>query len=156
MADASLTKVEAAIKTALEAYGDLSAFTVLTDQPNDVALEDSQLDALIIKTAAYVIDPAFEGSQAKHTATIDVEAVTKSASAVISKANAAALAHAHKALTDDRTLGGMLQDIQEQDVAPTEEGRGRNAGAASLRLQVQWFTPQGDWFTIIGAGGATF
>ena len=156
MPDAALTKVEAALKSALEAYGSLSGTTILTDQTIDVALEDDQIPAIVIRTVGYSFDPNWENaSQTLHTATIDFESVTKSPASIISQANHTALAYVLAALAADRNLGGMVQDIQEQDLAPSD-ANGKDAGAASLQFSVQFFTPQDDWFTIKGVNGATF
>lgn len=155
MPDSALTKVEDALKAALEAYGDLSAYTVLTDQPVDVAIEEDQLPAILIRTVAYEFDQADEQNQTLHTATIEFEIVTKSPALVISRANHTAAGHILAAIAADRTLGGRLHDIQENDLAPAD-ANGKDAGAASLQFIAEFFTARDDWFTIIGQSGLTF
>ena len=73
----------------------------------------------------------------------------------ISRQNLTAIAQAHAALAADRTLGGMIEDLQEQDIAPVE-GQGKDIHGSSPQYQVTFYTPRDDWFTIVGAGGATF
>ncbi|MBK6800364.1 MAG: hypothetical protein IPG83_02435 [Novosphingobium sp.] len=144
----SLSQVEDRLATVLDGYAPLSAQTVITSDTLEVAIEDDQFPALVIFTSAYGFDIADENGQAIHTAEIHVEAVNSlPATGSISRANRDALGHVVAAIAADRTLGIGLQDIQEQDIAPVEP-RGKDVDSASLRFQVQWFTPLGDHFTI--------
>jgi len=154
--DPAIAKVEDAIAGILRAWPALSDFTVLTGQSSDVALEEGTDNTLVIATDAYRFQVADENWMTLHTATIDVEATTQvQAIGTINRANQTALAHVVGAIGADRTIGGMLQDIQEVDVAPAA-AMGRDVGSASIQLMVQFFTPRDDHFTIVGPGGAHF
>lgn len=155
MADTALAKVEDAIKAALEAYAPLDGTKIITNQPSDVALEDDELPALLIVTVAYSQNQADELGQEIHTARIDVSSVYQAPTIIIGRANHEALAHVVFALAADRTLGGRLQSLEAVDVAPIEGNRA-DSGGVSVQFEVQWFTPRGDWFTILGHGGLTF
>lgn len=155
MAETSLSKVEDALKAALQSYPALADRTIITDQPSDVALEDDQIPALVITTVAYTQEQSDEQGQTLHAAKIDVASVVTGAALIIGRANYEALAHVIAAIHPDRTLGGRLHDLQERDVAPVDANRA-DAGAVSLQFDAIWFTRRGDWFTIVGQGGALF
>lgn len=155
MAETSLSKVEDALAAALAAHAALADHTVITDQPSDVALEDDQLPALVITTVAYRQEQSDEQGQTLHAAKIDVAAVHRGPALIIGRANYESLAHVIAAIHPDRTLGGRLHDLQENDLAPVDANKA-DAGAVSLQFDAIWFTRRGDWFTIVGQGGALF
>ncbi|WP_333837934.1 hypothetical protein [Novosphingobium sp.] len=156
MPDPAIAKVEDAIAGVLRAWPALSGFTVLTGQSSDVALEEGTNDTIVIASVAYKFDVADENWMTLHTAQIDVESVSQvRAVGTINRANQAALAHVVGAIGADRTIGGIVQDIQEVDVAPAG-AMGRDVGSASIQFLVQFFTPRNDHFTIVGPGGNTF
>lgn len=150
------SKVENAIAAALEAYAPLSDWTVLVDQPLDVSLEDGQLPALIVRTLNTEHDNSFEpGAQTLHDGRIDIEAVVAEPGVSNAKRAKEGLAHCLAALAEDRTLGGMLQDLQEVDSANTDAQQ-RDVGAVSLQWNAQYLTSRSNWFIVLGLGGATF
>lgn len=155
MADAALAKIEDRLAAVLRAYAPLAGTGIFTDQPSNVTLDDDQIPALVITTVSYAQDQSDEQGQTIHTARIEVASILKGPALVIGRANHAALAHVIGAIHQDRTLGGRLQDLQEIDIAPVDANRA-DSGAVSLQLEAQWFTPRGDWFTIVGQGGAFF
>ena len=149
MSEHALTQVEDALAAILTAYGALAGQTVLTAESADIAIEDLTLPALLITTTAYSFEVADENWQTIHTATIEVEAISKTpATATISRANRNTLAHVLAAIAANRTLGLGIQDIQEDDIAPVEP-RGKDVDAASLQFRVQFFTSRSNWFTIV-------
>lgn len=156
MPDPAIAKVEDGLKAALEAFPALSGQSVITEQSLDVAITEEECPAILIYTVSYRIEPADEQWMSFHEAVIEFEAVDKTQTiGAISRANHTTLANIMACLAADRTLGGMLHDIQEIDVAPAQP-RGRDIGSASLQCRVQFFTSRGDWFTIIGQTGQTF
>lgn len=156
MSDPAIAKVEDALKAQLQAWPGLAGYTIQAD-PNEAEAVECETDKLIrIYTVAYAVDQSDEQWQTIHTATIEFEAINASqATGTISRANQTALAHVLGAIASDRTVGGRLLDIQEVDVASSGANM-RDADAASLQTTVTFFTPRDDWFTIVGAGGATF
>lgn len=156
MPDPAIAKVEDAWAAALSAWPALAGYTILTDQSEDIALDADCDPTIAVYTVAYEVDQADEQNQSIHTAIIEFEAVNRTQTVgTISRANHTAIAHMIGAIHADRTLGGMLQDTQEVDVAPAG-ANGKDVGSASLQINVQFFTPRGDWFTILGHGGLTF
>lgn len=156
MPDPAIAKVEDALKAVLLAHAPLIGQTVLTEQSVDIAIDESQFPAIAIYTVAYSVDQADEHWQTIHTATVEFECIDGiQALGSIGRANHTTIAHIIAALAQDRSLGGMLHDIQEIDVAPASP-RGKDVGSASLQVRVTFFTGRADWFTIIGQNGQTF
>ena len=149
----AISKVEEKLAVVIGAYLPFAGTTVVADAKPDEAIDPN---SIVIYTTSYRVDQSEEQGQSRHTATIEFEAVNaRSPAGTISRRNQVALANVVGALAQDRTLGGMVEDIQEVDVAPLESN-GRDRGAASLQSTVTFYTPRDDWFTIIGAGGAQF
>lgn len=156
MPDPAIAKVEDALAAALSSWPNLAGFTVVTDPSQDIAREEGADKQIIVSTSAYRFDVADENWMTLHTALIEVEALSQfQAAGTINRANQTTLAHVIGALAVDRTIGGMLQDIQEVDVAPSA-AMGRDVGSASIQFRVEFFTPRNDHFTIVGPGGAIF
>lgn len=156
MSEPAIAKVEDALAAVLARYGPLARRRIITDRSDDVALDQYDGDAITIATAAYSFEVSDESWATLHTALIDFESVSRTQTVgTISRANHRTLAHIMAALAADRTLGGMVQDIQEIDVAPAG-ANGKDAGTASLQCSVQFFTPRDDWFTILGHAGEKF
>lgn len=156
MSDPAIAKVEDALAAVLAAHPALAGRRIITDRSADVALDQYDGDAITVSTAAYSFEVSDENWTTLHTALVDFESVSRTqVVGTISRANHRTLAHIMAALAADRTLGGMVQDIQEIDVAPAG-ANGKDAGTASLQCSVQFFTPRDDWFTILGHSGAEF
>lgn len=156
MPDTAIVKVEDALKAALEAYAPLAGQTVLVDQSIDVAVDETQMPAIVIFTTAYGVGNFEYNGQSQHNVTIEFEVISgQTVAGTISRKNQETIAHIVACLAADRTLGGRVQDIQEVDVASTEAS-GRDVAGASLQVSVIFFTPRDDWFTLVGHGGALF
>lgn len=154
MADAAITKVEAAIVAALSAYAPLSDWTVIADRPEDEATESGEPDAIRVFMGPHRFQLSDEQNQTHHFATVEIEPVAAAQTGrTISAANSEAIAHVIAALAADRTLGGRLHDLQEVDVAQSD---GKDIGAQNIQFTAEFFTPRDDWFTILGHAGATF
>lgn len=149
-------KVEEAIADTLRAYDALEGWTVLTDVALDAPIEEALLPALVVRTMALSFDPSFEyGAPALNVCTIDVEALVKDPAVSIGRTAQAGLTHSRGALLADPTLGGMMQDLLEIDLAPGD-GQRRDAGAISLQFRGEYHTDRDDPFTILGQAGAEF
>lgn len=156
MPDPAIAKVEDALAAQLAAWPALSAYSILTDASDDIAVEAEADKVIRIYTVAYSADQSDEQGQTLHTATIEFEVVSSTqAVGTISRACQTAIAHIIGAIASDRTVGGRLQDIQEVDVA-SAGATGKDSDSASLQTTVQFFTPRDDWFSIVGVGGALF
>lgn len=156
MADAAITKVENAIVARLSGWAFFAGYTIVADPSTDIALEEGADDTLLISTVGYSFDVADENWKTIHTATVEVESVKQGQTiGTINRANREVMAQIVAAIASDRTFGGMLQDIQEIDVAPSD-ANGKGVSAASMQLRVQFFTSRDDHFTILGLGTQTF
>lgn len=143
-----MSQVEDAFKAKIAASAALSGWTVLVAESVDIAIEEEDLPAIIITTMGHSFDVADENWMTIHTQIVSVEAVSQiSASGLLNRANRNALAHVLAAIAADRSLGIKLQDVQEEDIAPTEPG-GKDMGSASIQFRATYFTPRDDWFTI--------
>lgn len=150
MPDTAIAQVEDALAAQIGAKAELAAYTVRTDGSRDIAMDtDEDGDIINIYTAAYSVDQSDEQHSSFHTATIEVEVVSRTPTiGTISRASHTALAYVMQAVAADRSLGGLIHDIQEVDVAPAG-ANGRDVGSASLQFQVQFYTSRSDWFTIL-------
>jgi hypothetical protein len=150
MPSPAIAQVEDALGAALAAWPALAGHTIITDGNPDIALDDAAMPAIQIFTTAYTVELFDEYNQSLHRATIEFEAVSDTPTAgTISRANHETIAHVLACIAADRQLGGLLQDIQEVDVAPSS-ANGRDVGSASLQVTALFFTARDDWFTILG------
>ena len=149
-------KVEDAIKAVVLTVTELAGWTVATGDSADVAISDERWPAILIWTLATAMDQSDEQNQSIHTMTVEIEFVSGGGNpGALNRKNKLAISRAHAAIAQDRTLGGMLLDIQENDIAPART-EGKDVSGASLQYTVQFFTPRDDWLTIEGQGGAIF
>lgn len=152
MSDTEHTAIQVAdmIKSVLEAWPDLSEYTVLVDQSGDIAIEDSQYPAIVVAIGSLAFDTPFSSGDTEHTAAIETEVIDgKASNGVISRNNLLALSHINAAIITDRESGApvvTISDITPVDAAPTQPS-GRDSGAVSLQWAAKWNTPQGDWTT---------
>lgn len=148
----AIAQVEDALGGQITAYAPLSGWTVRTDGSKDVAIDTEELgDVLNIYTVAYAVDNDLMQGQSRHTALIEVEAVTTAQTVgTISRAGHTALAHVVAAVAADRSLGlgRAIEDIQENDVAPSG-ANGKDIGSASLQFTITFYTSRSDWFTLL-------
>lgn len=146
----AIGQVEDKMAEIIGAKSELSAWAVRTDGSEDIAIDLEDAGKTInIYTTAYAVDQSDEQHSSIHIATIEVEAVAGTqATGTISRAVHTALAWVMQAVAADRTLGGLIDDIQEVDVAPSG-ANGRDAGSASLQFRVEFTTSRSDWFTIL-------
>ncbi len=151
-------KVEDAVKSAIApltmAGQPLEGWTVQTEHSADEAVEGVR--EIVIYTSACVMEQADELGQTFWHQTIEIEFIGGSQVAgSISRANQTAIAHVHAALAADRSLGGMLLDLQEIDIAGVQ-AEGKDVDSSSVQYRADYFTPRDDWFTILGQGGVEY
>lgn len=147
-APTALGQIEDAIAEVLGNAATLSAWTVLTQQTGEVAIEDDQV--INVYAVNWQMEQADEQHMTAHSAEIEIEFVSaKSAFGALSRANLEGIAHAHAALAADRTLGWLAFDLQEVDIAPVQ-AETRDVQGTSIKYRVAWFGPRDDLFTISG------
>ena len=156
MPNPAITKVEDALAAQIDAWPALAAWTVVVDQDGDEALAEGSDKQILLSLAAHSFDIADENWKTIHTAIFDCEVVSQyQASGTINRTNREAIANIVGAIASDRRVGGLLQECEEIDAAPTA-AIGKDVGSVSLQLRVQFFTPRGNFFTINGVAGADF
>ena len=157
MMDTAEGKILNALETLLAEWPELTGRKIITDRiPDDALYPAVDLPAIVIYAEAWSFGASYEQGQTRHDMLINFECIETTAHVgVVSRENQACIAHIIAALHSDRTLGGRLEDMQERDVAPPMDN-GRSVGGASLQIGVQFHTPRGDHFTIVGQGGDVF
>lgn len=149
-------KVEDKVAVIVAAVSALSDWTVLTGHSADVAVEAGDWPAILVWTTSATMDQSEEHNQSIHEQIIELEFVSGGGTAgTLNRANKLAMARAHAAIAADRTLGGMLLDIQEIDIAPARI-EGKDVNGLSLQYKTEFYTARGDWLIIHGQGGAQF
>lgn len=148
----ALDKVLSALKATFDAAPALSGDAAAVDRAKDAAWGKGELPARNILERQTVFS-AFDHSSTLHRAEVDIDHI---APAVEGLTNAAALrlmeANTVAALWADRTLGGLVQDIQ-LDGSGTPEDLLIEEGARTLSIVILFLTPVGDHFTVVGADG---
>lgn len=159
MPDTALAKVEDALKALFEAYAPIEGVTFHTARSPDEAFDEEDLEAgaqVLILTESFELNHDESQGQTQVDASLICEVIElSSATGVVTRNTQEVIAHMIAAIHADRTLGGRLEDLEEQNVAPSGRN-GIDASACSLLLDTVFYTPRGDLFTIVGPGGLTF
>lgn len=151
MPDAAPAQVIDLLATAVAGWPDLSGWTVVSDadgQTRDKAFEDADYPLVSIAMTAWAVDNDMMQGHTRHEIEIEFEIVSgKETAGVISRNNMTGLAHVIAAISQDRTLGGRIEDIQETEIADAGPS-GVDAGATALVTRATFYTPRDDWFTL--------
>lgn len=132
----------------------LEGWATEVDRSRDDAI-DPDTNTLVISTTALSMRQFEELNQTEVTQVVEFEFISGGAApGTLRRTNLRAAAAYHAAIAADRTLGGMLQDVQETDIVPADIG-GADVNGVSVQYQVTYFIAQDDWLTIYGHG-ATF
>lgn len=146
----AIAKLEEAARDCLAAWPDLAGWAVLTETTTDVALAEEDGDAITIYTVGWQPDDDLMQGQTRHVVTLAFETASRgSATASIDRASQVAFARMVAAFHASDNLAGMVEDIQSIDVGTVQNGK--DVGGASLHIRFTFYTPLGDWFTIVGA-----
>lgn len=124
------------------------------DRSESNPLQADELPGRVIR----VVDVAFELTEGMtlHRVTFQIDFLSgNNAWDTIDLINQCAIAEFIASIHADRTLGGMLQSLEEQNTSGSERA-GADTGAAILQVQALFFTPRGDFYTIVGQAGAHF
>jgi hypothetical protein len=140
-----------------EVVEEIDGYQVFVDRSDAESLTEEEQPAINLRVVSVSLDAAPEGLwMTWHRAIIQFDCMSSgSVEETIDLANQRAIALIIEALHADRSLGGRLQDIIEQDVSGSEMD-GADVGTAILQVEAWFFTPRGDHFTIVGVGGQHF
>lgn len=154
MADPAIRKVQNAIKTMAES---ISGITVFVDRDDDDPVPQSQRPAVEIRIVSVQFEFAPDGQwQDLHRALIRFDCMSgQSVGETIDYTNQKTVANIMAKIAADRTLGGMLQSFEAQAVSGSEAD-GADVGCAIFETEAVFFTPRGDFFTIVGQAGVHF
>lgn len=157
MADPRIPAIRIVQNRLAAVMGQIEGYQVFLDRSDAEPLEEDERPAINIRVVSVSFDAAPEGIwQTWHRAIIQFDCLSNgSAVETIDLANQRAIALIIELIHGDRSLGGRLQDIIEQDVSGSELD-GADVGTAILQVEAWFFTPRGDHFTIVGVGGQTF
>ena len=118
------------------------------DRSEEEPLAADERPGAIFTTRSVEYGLAPDGSGTMHTAIIAVSFQAESP-LMVHTAVAEFIASVHA----DRLLGGRLQSLEERSAVAEQ---GIDATASDLELEVIFFTPRGDFFTIVGQAGVLF
>lgn len=149
MPDASNIQVGGIYTELLQASDGLSVFKISFLESADVAHEEEDGNSIKVYCSNWAFDIAFENASTRHEVDFDAEIVTRAPAPGALSANAsAAIGHIIAAIAVDRTLGGVLESIEEQDVSGVA-ANGLDANSVSLRVRAVYYTSRDDWFVIV-------
>lgn len=149
MSDAAPYQIIDALADVLRAADPLGGHTIITDQSSDVAFEAESYPLVSIGLTAWRPFNDRQQGQTMHEIEVEFEVVSgKETAGLISRNNMASLAHVLAAIAADRTLDGLIEDIQESQITPAGP-EGIEAGSTVLVTTVTFYTPRDDLFTIV-------
>jgi hypothetical protein len=151
----ALDKLKAKLKDlAIAANGP----NVFIDRQIDDPLQDGELPGQVVRIVDvdYRYGAGLEQGQTYCNGRLQIDFQSdKSTENTIDAANSLCVANFIRKLHEDRTLGGMVQSLEETNATADAE-RGADVGCTIVSFDVIWFQPRGDFFTIVGMAGATF
>ncbi|PZU59828.1 MAG: hypothetical protein DI547_04955 [Sphingobium sp.] len=158
MPEAALYKVQARYKALLDTIPGLHTFI---DRSDAEPLDESERPAVSIRVPSVQFEPGGQEEagmryQMRHRAAFQFDFVSANmAGETIDAVNQAMIARFVALLAADPTLGGMVESSAPQAASGSEHD-GADVGTAILEIQSVFYTPEDDWFTVIGMGGVTF
>lgn len=128
------------------------------DRADTDPLTEAELPGIAIRLLNDDFGPSEEHGQDRHRATIQFDCQSGlDTGLTIDAVNRESIAIIVETLWDDGnpTLGGRLESI-EPDYADASEQSVPDVGWAVLQCTATFYTPRGDWRTIVSAAGVTF
>jgi hypothetical protein len=145
-----------AVCAAISARRPLPSLFVIADRTDDEPLSEGEWPAAIVKVLTVQMSHGPEQGQTMHDALIHIECQSgNTATNGIDATNQTTIADIIAAIHADRSLGGRVEDCEE-DQSDASENAGVDVGAAVLLVRTRFYTPRGDLFTIVGVGGQLF
>lgn len=154
MADAPSTAIRKVLKALAALPNATCGANIFIDRSDDEPLDASERPGMVLRVP-HIAFSLREG-MTLNTATVQADFQSgNTAGETIDAVNQQAIADFIAAIGADRTLGGMLQTIEEADASGSEQS-GADVGCAILTLEALFFTPRGDLRTIVGQSGQHF
>lgn len=148
----ALEKVLTALRSTLGSAEQFDGATIEIDRPSDKAYGRGELPAINPRHISTSFSSPTYG-ETLHSAEVDLDyAVETKAAATIGKRLREMEADLIAVLFANRTLGGLVQDIQPQDSSGGEEQES-DTGLRTLTVHILFLTPVGDHRTLVGANG---
>jgi hypothetical protein len=150
----AIRKVQNALVTLIETAR--PTLNVFVDRDDDEPLQENELPGIVIRFLDDQFDYMQEyGASTKHTVAIQIDCHSGgNVSDTIDMVNQQTISDIIAAIGANRTLGNRLHELEEQSATGSEQVA--VTGCAILSLQAIYFTPRGDFYTIIGHAGQTF
>jgi hypothetical protein len=154
MPDPAIRIVQNRIRNECESIG---GYNVFVDRPDAEPFDEADYPAINIRAVTVQFDAAPDGQwQTMHRAKFQLDCISgREVGEAIDLINQRAVADIIAALHADRTLGGRLQDLNEIAVSGSELD-GADIGSALLEIEALFFTPRGDFYTIVGQAGVHY
>lgn len=149
----AIRKVGIAFRDLLDAA---TTAAVFYDRGPDEPLGEEEGDTIAINVLGDDISQGIELSGTQHRVTYQVAIMARTKAG--ETRNAACERMAHEILTavgSDRILGGMVASVEEQSYVPAQNA-GQDSTDAQMEFLIVFFTPRGDFNTIVGHGGTLY
>lgn len=155
MAEAALRIVQNRMVAQIAAA--FPALSLFVDRPDDRPLDVSELPAVVCRCTNVELGNGPDAlHQMMHMAVFQFDCHSGGASGqTIDQIAQGMVADIVAALHEDRTLGGRIQGIEETGISGMAED-GADTGIAILEVTLFFFTPRGDFRSLVGIGGALF
>ena len=149
MSTPAVFQIQNALNTLLDAA---LASSIFVDRATNEPVTDTEMPAIVINPGDQAYEE-FDLSTTRHIAEFGLDIYeTKSQSKSIARKQQDTIALIVAALAADPTLGGRVQTMEPQS-ASSPDGNATDIGAVTLTILIVYFTPRGDFNTIIGQSG---
>ena len=149
MSTPAVFQIQNALVTLLDAA---LASSIIVDRASNEPVADSEIPAVVVNPGdqSYF---EFDLSTTGHNAEFGLDIYErKTLAKSISRMQQDTIALIVAALAADPTLGGMVQTMEPQN-ASSPDGNSADIGSVTLTIRIDYFTPRGDFNTIIGQSG---
>lgn len=154
MSTPAIIQIQTALATLLDAA---LASNIIVDRASNEPVAADEMPAVVINPGDQTFEE-FDLSTTRHIAEFgfdiyEVKGITQS----IAQKQSATVALMVSTMQTSRTavggpLGGMLDSMEEQGVS-SPDANAPDVGAVTLTVRIVYFTPRGDFNTIIGQSG---
>lgn len=146
----ALVKVQNALVAMMQT---LTGINILPDRTVDEPIAENERPAMVPRIVEAAFDLAPGAGEVLNTIAIDIDIYESAITGdTITAALATMKAQFVAALHADRTLGGLMQMVEERSFTASSDSV-PDLGCATLTLEAQFITPRGDDITIMGTSG---
>lgn len=149
MSTPAVYQIQNALHTLLDAA---VASSIFVDRAANEPVTEAEMPAIVLNPGDQVYRE-FDLSTTEHNGEFQLDIYeTKSQSKSIARKQQETIALIVAALAADPTLGGRVQTMEPQS-SSSPDANVTDIGAVTLTIRIDYFTPRGDFNTIIGQSG---